>query len=112
MRKLAYNDFMKRKKRKVKLEDILPKYTLDDVLQTAEEDKAVQEEMALIDILIAELEKHIRRKLTKEEQHDLLEVVEECSAKDEGGYVIEYVPFDYAWMIYLIRKEEGSKDED
>jgi len=95
---------MKKRQKKIKLKDILPRYTLDDVLQTAEEDKAVQEEMALLDNLITELEKHIGKKLTKDEEHDVLEIVEECSAKDEGGYIIEYIPLDYAWMIYLMRK--------
>jgi hypothetical protein len=78
---------------------------LDDVLQTAEEDKAVQEEMAFLDNLIIELEKHIGKKLTKDEEHDVLEIVEECSAKDENGDIVEYAPLDYAWMIYLMRKD-------
>jgi hypothetical protein len=98
------------KRKRLKLKDILPRYTMDDVLQTTEEDKAVQEEMALLDHLIAELEKHLGKKLTKDEQHDVLDIVEECSAKDKDGYIIEYAPLDYAWMIYLIRKDDGYSE--
>ena len=72
---------------------------------------AGQEEMAMLDHLIIELEKHIGKKLTMDEQHDVLEIVEECSAKCENGYIIEYIPLDYAWMIYLMRKEGGDREQ-
>jgi hypothetical protein len=87
------------KKRRYKLADILPKYSLDDLFQ--EHDQAfVEEEEAEIDKRLEDLEELIGRKLTRDEQFAILTIVDEQSLKDDEGYIIEYLPFDYAWKIY------------
>ena len=90
---------MKEMRRRYKLADILPKYTLNDLFDE-EAESYVKEEEAEIDKQLEDLEELIGRKLTRDEQYAILTIVDEHSIKDDDGYIIEFLPFDYAWKIY------------
>ncbi len=87
--------------------DILPKYTLNDLFDE-EAESYVKEEEAEIDKQLEDLEELIGRKLTRDEQFAILTIVDEHSIKDDDGYIVEFLPFDYAWKIYQA-KHSGKK---
>lgn len=94
---------MKKGLKRYTLADIVPRTTLADLFREQEE-SFVQESEAEIDMRLEDLEKFIGRKLTSDEQFAILDIVDEKSPKDDEGYIIDYLSFDYAWEIYQTRK--------
>jgi CYTH domain-containing protein len=90
---------MRKKQRRYTLADIVPRTTLDDLFREQEE-SFVQESEAEIDKRLEDLEELIGRELTGDERFAILTIVEKQSLKDDEGYIIDYLPFDYAWKIY------------
>ncbi len=90
---------MRKGQRKYTLADILPKFTLNDLWKEQAE-SYVQENVAELDRHLEDLEELIGRKLTSKEEYDILTIVDEHSIKDDDGYIVEFLPFDYAWKIY------------
>ncbi len=88
---------MKKQAREYKLSDILPKYTVEDML---EPDPVVRAEMVYINQSLEDLALKIGRILTEDERTAVLEVVEELSPKDEDGDIVSFASFDYAWKVY------------
>ena len=94
---------MEKEPPKFTLEEILPKYTLADVI---DEDPAVAYWEAEIDKLLDRLEVYVGRKLTKDERHEILEIVDKNTPRDnEGDIAGPFFPFDSAWEIYQARKQ-------
>ncbi len=98
---------MSKKPKKITLEQILPKYTLTDVIV---DDAVIENNEAEIDRRFENLAAYVGRKLTEEEQEAILDIVDECTPKDGKGYYRgPLVPFDYAWKIYENQKESDGK---
>jgi hypothetical protein len=91
---------MKKQPRKPQLNDILPKYTVEDML---EPDLEVRAEMGVINKSLDNLALKIGRPLTEEEQEAILNIVDLLSPKDENGDIILFASFDYAWQVYQKR---------
>ncbi len=101
---------MRKEPKKIKLEDILPKYTLDDIIVDEEaHNEAVEEAEAEIDRLLGILEKHIGRGLVDIERRAVLDIVEETSTKDKWGNIVLFSSFIQAWKIYEYRCGESSR---
>ncbi|MCX6788648.1 MAG: hypothetical protein NTZ36_02065 [Candidatus Jorgensenbacteria bacterium] len=100
----------KHTKRK-KLSDIIPKYTLLDVI--AKDPEEIEMNITDIDDMMEYLSKHIGRSVTDEEQFHVLDIVDEYTPKNRAGnFLGPILPFRYAWQIYLIMKHEGYYEED
>jgi hypothetical protein len=91
--------------KKLTLGDILPKPTLDDVIERQEceceqcraEMKQAEDE---IDQHLDQLQEYIGRELVGIERRAVLDIVGENSTKDEEGNIILYFSFIQAWKIY------------
>lgn len=91
--------------KKLTLGDILPKPTLDDVIERPEceceqcraEMKQAEDE---IDQHLDQLQEYIGRELVEIERRAVLDIVGENSTKDEEGNIILYFSFIQAWKIY------------
>jgi hypothetical protein len=91
--------------KKLTLGDILPKPTLDDVIERQEceceqcraEMKQAEDE---IDQHLDQLQEYIGRELVEIERRAVLDIVGENSTKDEEGNIILYFSFIQAWKIY------------
>jgi hypothetical protein len=96
---------MDEKQKKLTLGDILPKPTLDDVIESQEceceqcraEMKQAEEE---IDQHLDRLQEYIGRGLVEIERRAVLDIVGENSTKDENGDIVLYFSFIQAWKIY------------
>jgi len=86
--------------KKLTLADILPKYTLDDVIEYEGYEEDIEEAVADIDHHLERLQKYIERKLSDDEQTAVLDIVDENSTKDNKGYIILFFSFIQAWKIY------------
>ncbi len=101
---------MKKKHRKYTLSDVLPRPTLDNVIEFDDEDEAVAFWEREIDRLFERFYAKLGRRLTEEEYVGILGIVEEFSPKDpEGDICGPYFPFGYAWRIYQYRKKHQPK---
>jgi len=100
---------MKKKSKKVTLKEILPKYTLDDVIET----EAYREAEKVADADVARhlegVVKYIGRNLTRNEERAICGIVEKYSPKDEEGYITLYSSFIQAWKIYEKRRKRLKK---
>jgi len=100
---------MKKKREKIKLEDILPKHTLDDVIEPrdcggCEECEAKMEEAeAEIDRHLDLLQEYIGRELVGIERRAVFDIVDENSTKDEEGNIMLFFSFIQAWKMYEIK---------
>ncbi len=57
------------------------------------------------------LAKYVGRKLTEEEEIKILTIVDIYTPKNKaGGYLVDLLPFDYAWQISEA-KIEGELDK-
>ena len=71
----------------------------------------VKNNEAEIDRKFEYLTELIGRELTEKEEDDFLDIVDEYTPKDrDGNYLIDLVPFDYAWEIYEARKKVELDD--
>lgn len=96
-----------RKKPKYTLADVIKKYTFSDFLDE-QESLRINENIGVIDEHLSDLCDHIGRLLTEEETNDILDIVDEYTPKDKAGdYLGPLLPFDYAWEIYQIKKEQA-----
>jgi hypothetical protein len=105
---------MNKDEKKITLGDILPQYTLDDLFDNEDEDDeeygaAVDEATADIKQRLKSLEKFIERKLTEDEEHAILGIVQERSPKDLEGYITLYFSFIQAWKIYKHQRKSSNK---
>ena len=104
--------------KKLTLGDILPKPTLDDVIQPeesceCEECKAgVERAEAEIDQHLDRLQEYIGRGLVEIERRAVLDIVGENSTKDEEGNIILYFSFIQAWKIYEQHVMQLKKSEN
>lgn len=91
--------------KKLTLGDILPKPTLDDVIERQECEceqcrakmKQAEDE---IDQHLDQLQEYIGRELVEIERWTVLDIVEKNSTKDEDGNIVLYFSFIQAWKIY------------
>lgn len=90
---------MKKKPKKFTLKEILPKYTLDDVIETEADEEAEKEADAEVDRHLKLLYEYVGRELIGIERRAVLDIVEEYSTKDEDGYITLYFSFIQAWKI-------------
>ncbi len=98
---------MKNGERKYTLDDIIPKYSIsmDDLLETD-----LDANIEIIDENLEGLSYSIGRELTEEEEDEILMIVDEFTPKNEkGNYLVDLLPFDYAWEIYQAKlKRKGN----
>lgn len=93
--------------RKYTLTDIIKKYTFSDWLDE-QESLRVNENIGIIDKHLSGLCDYLGRLLTEEETNDILDIVDEYTPKDkDGDYLGPLLPFEYAWEIYKIQKEQA-----
>jgi hypothetical protein len=95
--------------RKLTLADILPKSTLEDVIDFADEDEGVRYWERELNRWFNILEMEIGRKLSDVEWDGIIDIIEECSAKDGEGNIIQYFPLNIAWQMYLARGNIKNK---
>jgi hypothetical protein len=91
---------MPKKPKKIKLNDILPKYTLDDVIETEADKEATEAAEAEVDRHLNLLQEYIGRELVDIEQRAVCEIVEDYSTKDDEGNIVLFFSFIQAWKIY------------
>jgi len=103
----------KRKKtRKILFLDILSKsrywrYHLGKSTPAQEKLKLKKNE-AIIDMSLFNLAKHVGRKLTEDEEIEVLTIVDKITPKrKDGNYMVDLLPFNYAWKIYEAKKDIG-----
>ena len=94
---------MKKKPKKIKLEDVIEKLTLDDVFESEEYKEQMKRADEEIDQHLEQLHQYIGRELIKIERRAIIEIVDEFSTKDDEGYIVLYFSFIQAWKIYLQR---------
>jgi hypothetical protein len=100
---------MKKKPKKITLKEILPKYTLDDVVETEAYKEAMKAAETEIDQHLDLIQEHIGRELIKIERRAILDIVDEYSTKDEEGTIVLYFSFIQAWKIYEQRRMRPKK---
>jgi hypothetical protein len=86
--------------------NILPKDVVEEFFdqQRLGQSDLVKKNIDMIDDCINDLAKSIGRELTSNEEEAILDIVDELSPKDEDGfYLTELIPFDYAWKVYKAR---------
>lgn len=99
-----------KKERKIKLIDILKKLNFSKKTP-AQEKLQIKKNEAIIDMSLKKLEKYVGRKLTEEEETEILEIVDKYTPKNKvGNYLVDLLPFDYAWQIHEA-KMEGELDK-
>ena len=80
-------------------------YTFADIEKLRREDNEAKINQELVC-----LERRIGRKLTNQEEYDVLEIVDRYTPDDgKGRYLTDLLPFDYAWKIYVAKQERLSK---
>jgi hypothetical protein len=90
---------MEEQQRRYTLADILSRYTLDDLFR--QEKLRVSGNIAIIDENLENLSLYVGRLLTEDETSAILDIVDEYTPKDDKeNYLVELLPFDYAWKIY------------
>jgi len=94
------------KKKRKKLEEILPKYTLDDIVETEAAKAAEKEADEEIDRHLDILQEYIGRELLDVERRAIFDIVEKYSTKDEDGYIVLYFSFIQAWKIYQAKNKK------
>ena len=95
---------MGEQQRRYTLADILGRYTLEDLFREQKKLR-VKDNLAIIDELLEDLEEDSGRELTEHETSAILDIVDEYTPKDDkGNYIVELLPFDYAWEIYEAKK--------
>ena len=99
---------MKKKPKKLKLEDVIQKHTLNDVFESEEYKEQMKRAEEEIDQHLEQLHQYIGRELIKIERRAIFDIVDEFSTKDEEGYIILYFSFIQAWKIYLQRRKKKS----
>lgn len=100
---------MKKKPKKITLKEILPKYTLDDVIETEADEEAMKQADAEVDQHLNLLYEYVGRELTGIERRAVLDIVEEYSPKNDEGYIALYSSFIQAWKIYQERRKRLIK---
>lgn len=69
----------------------------------------VKDNVAEIDERLEDLVEYLGRELTEGETSAILDIVDEYTPKDsKGNYLIELLPFDYAWRVYEAKKSIGK----
>lgn len=97
---------MPKKPKKIKLDDVLPKYTMDDVIETEANKEAEAAADAEVDHHLNLLYEYVGRELTGIERRAVLDIVEEYSPKNDEGYIALYSSFIQAWKIYQERRKK------
>ncbi len=97
---------MKKKLKKIKLEDVIQKYTLDDIVESEESKEQMKIAEDEIDQHLELLQEHIGRELVDVERRAVLDIVDEYSTKDDEGYIVLYFSFIQAWKIYEERRRK------
>ena len=103
---------MKKKPKKLTLGEILPKYTIDDVIECEQHKAAMVEAEAEIDQHLDRLQEYIGRELVEIERRAVFDIVEENSTKDEEGYIVLFFSFIQAWKIYEQHVMQLKKSEN
>jgi hypothetical protein len=103
---------MKKKPKKLTLGEILPKYTIDDVIETEADKEAVKVAEDEIDRHLDRLQEYIGRELVEIERRAVFDIVEEKSTKDEEGYIVLFFSFIQAWKIYEQQVMQLKKSEN
>ena len=98
---------MKRPKNKeITISDLIPDMKRD-IREIQKEHSELRFYDRLLDENINKLSGLIGRKLTKEEERKVFEIVERYSPKLRNDDIIDYFPFDLAWNIYKIIKKNN-----
>lgn len=95
----------RRRSRKCEFFDTLLK-KLGDKISPYQEDilKEIYEE-EIIERL-EDLNEYLGREITSKERRGLLDIVSEYTPRDKDGeFLVDYLPFEYAWEIYEAKKE-------
>ena len=103
---------MKKKPKKLTLGEILPKYTIDDVIETEADKEAMKVAEDEIDQHLDRLQEYIGRELVEIERRAVFDIVEENSTKDEEGYIVLFFSFIQAWKIYKQQVMQLKKSEN
>ncbi|MEI6378096.1 MAG: hypothetical protein WCO55_00410 [Candidatus Falkowbacteria bacterium] len=98
---------MKKNKSKKDVFEILPKEIVNKFFKERLElpDKEfIANGVEYIDKKLEELEELIGRDLKEFEESAILDIVDELTPKRaDGKYIVDLLPFDYAWEIYKAR---------
>ena len=98
---------MKRPKNKeITISDLIPDMKRD-IREIQKQHSEVRFYDRLLDENIKKLSDLIGRKLTKEEERKVFEIVDRYSPKLRNDDIIDYFPFDLAWNIYKIIKKNN-----
>jgi len=94
----------KNNKKEILTTDLFPEYTIEYLHNSLEESRLKDNE-AIIDEKLGELSEMLGRKLREDEVEEILEIVDKYTpVKEDGTYLTELLPFDYAWKVYKARR--------
>ena len=100
---------MKRRTLKYKLAELFPKDT-DDTLSPELEKIRLEENEVTIDTKFYEFQVSLGRKLTDREEDSILEILDKYTPMgDDGKYLTDILPLDYAWKIHQAKRDEMLK---
>jgi len=102
---------MKKRKQihRIKFASILSRQNLNKV-SPYEEDILVEKYCEEIDERLEDLEEFLGREITNAERKGMLNVVDKYTPRDKNGEVLaSYLPFEYAWEIYELERDEKFK---
>jgi hypothetical protein len=101
---------MKNKARKFARDNMLPKFTAEDMFEMLFEERKIvekkrtEENIDIINERFRDLSAVLGKELTGDEESAILDIVDEYTPKDkDGNYLYPLLPFDYAWKIYRIK---------
>ena len=70
----------------------------DDILKEIYEEEIAER--------LEDLNEYIGREITNKERRGLLDIVSEYTPRGkDGNFLVDYLPFEYAWEIYEAKKE-------
>jgi len=96
----------RKKIHKIKLSDILSKWNTSN-LTPKQEKLRIIDNTTTIDNRLKSLATYVGRKLTEDEEEQILTIVDKLTPKKkDGNYLVDLLPFNYAWEIYMTKKDK------
>ena len=94
----------KNNKKEILTTDLFPEYTTEYLCNSLEESR-LKGNIDIIDEKLEELSNMLGRKLREDEVEEILGIVDQYTPLDEdGNYLTDLLPFEYAWKVYKARR--------
>ncbi len=94
----------KNNKKEILTTDLFPEYTMEYLRNSLEESR-LKGNIDSIEEKLEELSGILGRKLREDEVEEILGIVDQYTPLDEdGNYLTDLLPFEYAWKVYKARR--------